>query len=615
MRSTKQYCFWGKLLLRMRISTILLLLVSVLPGSSRAEDLIHRKWYEVRTANFLVFSDASEKSAREAAIKLEQFRAVIGKAMNNLRQNTAEPTVVFAARDENTMKTLLPSLWEGHRARPAGVFMRGWEQSHAVLRLDFGEPSYEIIRHEYFHNLESLNFVSLPVWLNEGMAEFFATSDISDKEAKLGMPSPRLRMVRGTTPIPLKTLLTVDSRSPYYRDEDKVYRFYAQSWALTHMLIVGPGMENGRKMDEYIAKLHREPDGVKAFEETFGDLRSLDTKFSQYVDKFAFPILVMRDPPKPDAKDVVSKQLSVDEVTAQLAEFYRATHRKKEAEQFLAEAEKQKNTVPLIHRTKAFMAFQEGKDEEALAEFERALAGDSKDYLSLYYATMLKAEATPGKATDEIIEGMRKVRELNSNFAPAHVELARAYMNAGRLDIADGAAMTAAKAEQGRAGYWSQWARVRLARGDAKGAAEIARYVAERWTATDRDQAIEIWKEAVAKDPKLGEKPLEVTSDAPEGSAASGIIADVKCEEKKPLDLSLKTGDRVLHLSSEEGKGFRMGWEDTIWFGSDHFSLCHHVQGRQAKVVYKPVGEDKGVLEQIRIQDSFPEAVSEAKAK
>ncbi|HET9696348.1 MAG TPA: hypothetical protein VFP40_05735 [Terriglobales bacterium] len=599
----------------MRICALLLLFVSVLPSSTQADDLARRKWFEVRTANFVVFSDASEKSAREAAMKLEQFRAVIGKAMNNLRQNTAEPTVVFAARDENTMKALLPAMWEGHRARPAGAFMRGWEQSHAVLRLDFGEPSYEIIRHEYFHNLESLNFVSLPVWLNEGMAEFFATSEITDKEAKLGMPSPRLRTVRGVAPIPLKTLLTVDARSPYYRDEDKVYRFYAQSWALTHMLIVGPGMENGRKMDEYIVNLHHEPDAVKAFEQTFGDMRSMDTKFTQYVDKFAFPILVMRDPPKPDEKDVVSRQLSPEEITAQLAEFYRATHRKKEAEQFLAQAEQQKSTVPVVHRTKAFMAFQDGKDQEALAEFDKAIAGDPKDYLSLYYATMLKAEANPGQATDEIIAGMRKVRDINPNFAPAHVELSRAYMKAGRLDLADGAAMTAAKAEQGRAGYWSQWARVRLARGDAKGAAEISRYVAERWTGTDRDQAIEIWKEAVAKDSKLGEKPLAVSSDAPEGSVASGTIAEVKCEEKKPLDMSLKTGDRVLHLTTEEGKSFRMGFEDTVWFGSDHFSLCHHVQGRQANVIYKPMGEDKGLIEQIRVEDSFPEPVAEAKGK
>lgn len=599
----------------MRTCALLLLVISVLSGASQADDLAHRKWFEVRTANFVVFSDASEKSAREAAMKLEQFRAVIGKAMNNLRQNTAEPTIVFAARDENTMKALLPAMWEGHRARPAGVFMHGWEQSHAVLRLDYGEPSYEVIRHEYFHNLESLNFVSLPVWLNEGMAEFFANSDISDKEAKLGMPTPWLRMVRGSAPIPLKTLLAVDARSPYYRDNDKVYRFYAESWALTHMLMIGPGMENGRKMDEYITNLHREPDAVKAFEQTFGDLRAMDTKFSQYVDKFSFPILVMRDPPKPEDKDVASRQLSPEETTAELAEFYRATHRKKEAEQYLAEAEKQKSVFPVVHRTKAFMAFQEGKDQEALAEFESAVAADPKDYLSLYYATMLKAEANPGEATGEIIAGMRKVRDLSPNFAPAHVELSRVYMKAGRLDLADGAAMTAAKAEQGRAGYWSQWARVRLLRGDAKGAAEIARYVAERWTGTDRDQAIEIWKEAVAKDAKLGEKPLAVTSDAPEGSVATGTVAEVKCEEKKPLEMSLKTSDRVLHLATEEGKSFRMGFEDTVWYGSDHFSLCHHVQGRQASVVYKPVGEDKGFIEQIRIEDSFPVAVSEAKGK
>jgi hypothetical protein len=35
------------------------------------------------------------------------------------------------------------------------------------------------------------------------------------------------------------TLFAVDRESPYYNELDKMSIFYAQSWALTHMLMLG----------------------------------------------------------------------------------------------------------------------------------------------------------------------------------------------------------------------------------------------------------------------------------------------------------------------------------------------------------------------------------------
>jgi hypothetical protein len=32
----------------------------------------------------------------------------------------------------------------------------------------------------------------------------------------------------------------------------------------------------------------------------------------------------------------------------------------------------------------------------------------------------------------------------------------------------------------------------------------------------------------------------------------------------------------------------RIGFSDTLWFGTDHFTLCHHLEGLRAIVEYKP---------------------------
>ena len=37
----------------------------------------------------------------------------------------------------------------------------------------------------------------------------------------------------------------------------------------------------------------------------------------------------------------------------------------------------------------------------------------------------------------------------------------------------------------------------------------------------------------------------------------------------------------------------RWGFSDTFWWGEDHFSACHHLEGKRAVVFYRP-GTDNG---------------------
>jgi tetratricopeptide (TPR) repeat protein len=224
-----------------------------------------------------------------------------------------------------------------------------------------------------------------------------------------------------------------------------------------------------------------------------------------------------------------------------------------------------------------------------------------------YWAMMRYGRAITPEDVGRLVELLKRVRALNPAFAPAHIELSRAYLKLGQLENADAAAMRAAQLEPGRAGYHTYWALVKLARGDAANAARLARYVAERWYGTDRDQALEVWNAVAKSDAKAAVPALEVKSDAPEGLQVEGDIVSVKCEEKRPFDMELKNGERVLHLSPEEGKSFMVGFEDTIWYGSDHFSLCHHLIGRKAVVVYADSGTGKGAVKQIRVKDEMSE--------
>ena len=61
----------------------------------------------------------------------------------------------------------------------------------------------------------------------------------------------------------------------------------------------------------------------------------------------------------------------------------------------------------------------------------------------------------------------------------------------------------------------------------------------------------------------------------------------------------------AFHPRGEYGTGLA----DTIWYGGDHFSLCHQVEGKRAVVRFQAPSDASyfGDLVQIEIRDDLPE--------
>ena len=59
------------------------------------------------------------------------------------------------------------------------------------------------------------NYASLPLWLHEGLAEYYSTFEVAKDEARIGLPvADARRSGCGSHPlIPLATLFTVNERS------------------------------------------------------------------------------------------------------------------------------------------------------------------------------------------------------------------------------------------------------------------------------------------------------------------------------------------------------------------------------------------------------------------
>jgi tetratricopeptide (TPR) repeat protein len=96
--------------------------------------------------------------------------------------------------------------------------------------------------HEMVHDLMHRAFGDTPLWLNEGLAQYFSTIRIEGDQIVLGDPVPQDTAVPASV-LPTVSEITHGDRSQFWpRDFDTATsaRYYAGAWVLVHMLRNGP---------------------------------------------------------------------------------------------------------------------------------------------------------------------------------------------------------------------------------------------------------------------------------------------------------------------------------------------------------------------------------------
>jgi hypothetical protein len=355
------------------------------------------------------------------------------------RLDTPAPLLILAPEDEHTTRKLVPEFWQHGGPKPAGIFFHGWEKQYALVRLDSirdgsGTDSFEVVYHEYLHTLLHMNFRWLPTWLDEGLAEYYAYTRFEGNHTYVEAAprnAGRFMMLRSRPTMPLAKFL--EQRGSFTRDENDTQVYYAQCWALTHYLTLGPGMEQGVRLKKFFNQIQRGVPQLKAFQDTFGELPKVQKDFDQYVHLFAFPAGVIPSPQQADEKSFSSRTMTVAESAVELASFYSGTGHSREARAASEGAVKADPKLALAHEVLGFVNLREGNDAEAARELSLAVDLDSTMHRSLFAKTMLSPLSHSTTAADRqtFQAELNKVLDGNPQFAPAYVELAKSAIAKG----------------------------------------------------------------------------------------------------------------------------------------------------------------------------------------
>src|SRR5580700_845040 len=191
-----------------KVLVSLLLLAAPALARDKAET-----WTEVRSPHFVVVTNSNEKQGRRIADQFERMREVFHAVFPKLQIDPGSPIIVLAIKDEKDFKALEPEEYLAKGSlKLGGLFLRAPDKNYVLMRLDAeGEHPYSVVYHEYTHLLLSKSAEFMPLWLNEGLAEFYQNTDIHEKETLMGEPSPEdILWLRQNRLLPLATLFSVD---------------------------------------------------------------------------------------------------------------------------------------------------------------------------------------------------------------------------------------------------------------------------------------------------------------------------------------------------------------------------------------------------------------------
>jgi Tfp pilus assembly protein PilF len=401
-------------------------------------------WLRVSSPSTILYADAGEHTARTVLKRFETLHRIFRLSYS---ADTSSPLRVFIF--------LSPHDFEKYRVNPNTDAFYSFDQDDECIILQERASLQRVASHEYMHMVIHHSLPPVPNWLDEGLAEFYSTISVDGAKVHVGE----------TIPAHLDQLLHekwigAEDLALGSRTDGRI--FYAESWALVHMLSLSPKWKDG--MPEFVKLLAQGRDQDEAFQQAFG--KSMD-------DAIAALRLYLRQPrdttvpaPPPDsAENYESTRLTPIEATLNLAGLAMYCDNPDLGRSLYLNAAKENPDSPAAVAGLGQLALAENRKTDAQHQFEQAIAMGYRDASTYFELAML----TNNNAL------LEKALEVDPKFAQAHFVLGVRSTDSGNLALAIEHLRQATTLEPRRFSNWHALAYAQSKSGDRQSAAASAR--------------------------------------------------------------------------------------------------------------------------------------------
>jgi len=432
-----------------------------------------------RTTHFDTFGCGPTQAVARVAGRLEQFREAYAVLAGG-QAVASPPIVVMAFPDHASLEPFL-ALYNGKPASVTAFFLRGSDENLIVLPLS-GAGSLGSVFHEYAHLLFRHNDRIWPLWLEEGMAEIYSTFEVTGAHGiRIGQPIERhLGLLAQTSLLPLTDLFAVTHTSADYNERDRQGIFYAQSWLLTHYLMLGDNAAYRARFGQLTAFLRQGQPPAQAFTNAFRtSLAVMENQLRSYLEHGKFnplDITVKADLTAP--QPMATRTLAPPEICFRLGDELLRVGREQAAQSYFEQAQQVAPKSPLGYEGLGLVAAERDQSEEAVRWLHQALERGSSSFLAHYLYAREKYRLTaksPGRHSrlgadeaGEVQAELERALTLMPDFGPAHELL-------GFFELAQGENLATAQQHLEKAiqlepenhAYLLSLAQAQFARGDA----------------------------------------------------------------------------------------------------------------------------------------------------
>lgn len=234
-----------------------------------------------QTKYYVIHSDLDTDDVKEAVIRMSRMAEEYHRRTQGFSGDIRErlPFYLFKTPEEYYQSGGIPG--------SAGVFMvdgRG-ARLMAIAGSDTDNGTWHTVQHEGFHQFaHAVIRGELPVWVNEGIAEYFGESIFTGDAFVTGViPPSRLKRVQveiqGNR---LKSIKNMMLMSHQEWNSDLQIENYDQAWSMVHFLAQG---ENGRYQEAFVNFMKLIGRGTRwdnAWQQTFGSAADFEKHWKDY---------------------------------------------------------------------------------------------------------------------------------------------------------------------------------------------------------------------------------------------------------------------------------------------------------------------------------------------
>lgn len=494
--------------MKIRVLLLLLVLVVFCTGAEW-------RWLRLRSANFELYTDASEPRGREVVLELEQFRNVFA-AQAAGRNISPMPVRVFVFKSEASFQPFQI------KSASAGYYHSGADGDYIAMR-----ASGRTAAHEYVHVVVHHAAREIPLWFGEGIADFYSTIQFRGGQMSIGdAVAPHLQLLRTGKMLDLKTLRAVGDDSPHYREKDKRILFYAQSWALMHMLHLSEKYRAGAA--NFVSRtLQGDPDALRS---SFGRPDAeIEKDLRDYVSREPLPRVNLAIAAEGQSVKVAVEPLTELDSALLLAKLFVVSEKRAEAGQFYRAIVKAHPQSGEAEAALGYLALAKSEDDSALEHFRRALELGVRNARLCYDLAMLRRQF--GAEERQVWDLLQRSVEFDPRLFESRYFLGSFALERGRPAEAIENLKMAAVLQPNRTEVWENLALAYFANKDRDGASDAASravLLSNNDAETARTQAtLELVTRpgAVAVGPKPKVRPAET----PAASRVEGMLTQIDC--------------------------------------------------------------------------------------